>query len=124
MNDIHLYSGFVKIKPDEPFRFEVDELEIKKIHPNGTIETMHPYFISDLNSTYYFGGCIGKDLDKILKITDCVSVIYSTDKQKCMNYVIGKRKEISEKADNLLKRLNQSKIEDLTKQKSGDYLWK
>lgn len=55
MNDIHLYSGFVKINPDEPFRFELDEIEIKRIYPNGTIETKIPYFISSINSTYYFG---------------------------------------------------------------------
>lgn len=115
MSDIHLYSGFVKINPDEPFRFEVEEMEIKKIYQDGTIETRHPYFISSINSTYYFGGRSGETLGKVFKITDHMSVIYSTSKQECMDFVIGKRKEVSEMEENLLKRLNQSKIIDSTK---------
>lgn len=117
MNDIHLYSGFVKINPYEPFRFEVEELEIKKIHSDWTIETMHSYFISSLNSTYYFGGRGGQRLDKVFKINDHISIIYSTNKQKCMDFVIEKRKEVSEMANNILKRLNQSKVEESTADK-------
>lgn len=113
MNDMHLYSGFVKINPGEPFRFEVDELEIEKIYKDGTIETKFPYFVSNINSTYYFGGT-WSNLDKIYKINDNIWVIYSKDKQKCMDFVINKRKELSELADNILKKLNQSKVEDLT----------
>lgn len=114
MNDIHLYYGFVKINPDEPFRFEVKEIEIKKVYQDGTIEAKHPYFTSALNSTYYFGGRGGERLDKVFKITDHMSIIYSEDKQKCIDFVISKRKEVSKMADSLLKRLNQSKVEDLT----------
>lgn len=114
MSNIHLYCGFVKINPYEPFEFTVEEIEIKNIYQDGTIETKCPYFVSLLNSTYYFGGNSRGSLDKIFEITDYISIIYSTDKQKCMDFVIGKRKEVSEKSDNFLKRLNQSKIEDLT----------
>lgn len=113
MNDIHLYSGFVRTIPDMPFKFEVDELEIEKIYPDGTIETKYPYFISSIDSTYYFGGNWSK-LDKIYNINDNMQIIYSTDKQKCMDFVTGKRKELIEFADNFLKKLNQSKVEDLT----------
>lgn len=114
MNDIHLYSGFVKINPHEPFEFAVEEIEIKNIYQDGTIETKVPYFVSLLNSTYYFGGNSRGSLDKIFKITDYISIIYSMDKQKCMDFIINIRKEVGEMADNLLKRLNQSKVEDLT----------
>lgn len=113
MNDTHLYSGFVKINPGEPFRFEVDELEIEKVYKDGTIETKFPYFVSNIDSTYYFGDR-WSGLDEIYKINDNIWVIYSKDKQKCMDFIIWKWKEVTEKADNLLKRLNQSKIEDLT----------
>lgn len=114
MHDIHLYSGFVKINPDEPFRFEVDELEVEEIYKDGTIETKRPYFISRMNSTYYFGGNSGERLNRVFEITDRMGIIYSTDKQKCMDFVTDKRKEVKEMADNLLKNLNQSKVEDLT----------
>lgn len=114
MNNIHLYCGFVKINPYEPFEFTVEEIEIKNIYQDGTIETKRPYFVSLLNSTYYFGGRIGEKLGRVFKITDHISIIYSTNKQECMDFVINKRKDVSEMTDNLLKRLNQSKIEDLT----------
>lgn len=114
MSDIHLYSGFVKINPYEPFEFTVEEIQIKNIYQDGTIETKVPYFVSLLNSTYYFGGDSIGSLDKILKITNHISVIYSMDNQKCIDFVIAKRKEVSEMADNLLKRLNQSKVKYLT----------
>lgn len=114
LNDIHLYYGFVKINPDEPFRFEVEEVEIKEVYQDGTIETKELYFISSLNCTHYFGGCSGERLGKVLKIKDHMSIIYSTNKQECIDFVIAKRKEVSEMADNLLKRLNQSKVENFT----------
>lgn len=111
MNDIHLYCGFVRIIPDMPFRFEVEELEIEKVFLDGMIKTKHPYFTSSMNSTYYFAGRDGEILGKIFKINDHISIIYSTNKQECIDFVIEKRKEVSETADNFLKRLNQSKAE-------------
>lgn len=114
MDSVNLYSAFAKINPSEPFKFELEELEIKKIYDDGTIELKHPYFISSNYSTYHFGGKLGEKLDKVYEINDYMTVLYSMDKQKCKDFLISKRKEVTEKADNLLKRLNQSKIEDLT----------
>lgn len=109
MNDMHLYSGFVRTNLNEPFKFEVDELEIKKIYDDGTIETKHPYFVSNIDSTYYFGGG-WSNLDKIYKINDNTWVIYSKNKQKCMDFVTNERKRVSEMAKNFLYRLRQSGV--------------
>ena len=38
MSDIHFYSGYVKTDINEPFVFEVEELEIEKVFKDGTIK--------------------------------------------------------------------------------------
>ena len=38
MSDIHFYSGYVKTDINEPFVFEVEELEIEKVFEDGTIK--------------------------------------------------------------------------------------
>lgn len=113
MSGIHLYSGFVKTIPDKPFKFEVDEIEIEKVYEDGTIETKYPYFTSNINSTRYFYDRHDK-LDVVCEINNNMWVIYSTDKQKCINFVTSKRKSVSEMTNNLLYRLRQSEIVDLT----------
>lgn len=51
MSDIHFYSGYVKTDINEPFVFEVEELEIEKVFEDGTIKLKHPYFYCSSDST-------------------------------------------------------------------------
>ena len=109
MSDIHFYSGYVKTDINEPFVFEVEELEIEKVFEDGTIKLKHPYFYCSSDSTYYFGGRSGEKTDKELKLSHG-SVYYSTDKNKCKDFVLGKRREMNELLDKIRERIQESEF--------------
>lgn len=111
MPSTRLYSGFVKINPDEPFRFELDELEIEKVHSDGMIETKCPYFTSSTYSSYYFGGNSGSKLNVEYKITDYILILYSTDKNQCSMFLARKRLELESLIEKMRERFRESKIE-------------
>lgn len=110
MSDIHFYSGYVKTDINEPFVFEVEELEIEKVFEDGTIKLKYPYFYCSSDSTYYFGGRSGEKIDRELKLSHG-SVFYSTDKNKCKDFVIDKMREMNELVDKIRKRMKDSKFE-------------
>lgn len=93
MSDIHFYVGYVKTNIDEPFVFEVEELEIEKVLEGGTIKLKHPYFYSSSDSTYYFGGRSGRNTDVELNLRSG-SALYSTDIHKCRDFVLSKMYEM------------------------------
>lgn len=109
MGKIKFYSAFIRTDVGEPFVFEIEEIKVKNVYPDGTIELHSPRFIYDDYSTYFFtvkGGCaIGREY----KLRNgCV--FYSTDKHKCMDYLMEKRKELNDYCDKIRSRLQESKI--------------
>lgn len=110
MSDIHFYSGYVRTDINEPFVFEVEELEIEKVFEDGTIKLKYPYFYCSSDSTYYFGDGWSGKTDRELKLSHG-TVYYSTDKNKCKDFVIDKMREMNEMADKIRKRMQESKFE-------------
>lgn len=101
MSDIHFYSGYVKTNINEPFVFEVEELEIEKVFEDGTIKLKYPYFYCNADSTYYFGGRSGHDTDVEFTIR-CGSVLYSTDIHKCKDFVLNKMCEMNKVRERMM----------------------
>lgn len=110
MSDIHFYCGYVRTDINEPFVFEVEELEIEKVLEDGTIKLKYPYFYCSSDSTYYFSGRSGEKTDRELKLSHGL-VFYSTDKNKCKDFVIDKMQEMNGLADKIRKRMQDSKFE-------------
>lgn len=69
------------------------------------------YFISREYSTSYFAGKSGNRIDKEYEISNDIKVYYSTNKQKCIDWILKKRAELEEYAKKLNDRLSDSKIE-------------
>ena len=109
----HLYYAFVKINPDEPFRFELDEMEIEKVYPDGTIETKRPYFTSIISSTCYFGGNSVNKLGIEYKISDYYFILYSDNRNECCMFLERKRLEVESMINKMWMRFRESKIEML-----------
>lgn len=110
MSDMHFYSAYVRTDINEPFRFEVREIEIKKVHENGVIELEYPHFYCKDDSSHYFGGPFGIPIDKELRLKYGIAY-YSTDKNKCKEFLLGKRREQNELADKIRERMRESKLE-------------
>lgn len=58
----------------------------------------------------FFGGKNGHELDKEVKL-EYVTAYYSTDKNKCKEFLLKKMKEQNELADKIRERMKESKIE-------------
>ena len=69
MSEVRFFSAYVITNPDHPFKFEIEELEIKKVFPDGTIELKKPYFYCKNDSTYYFGGSSGHRINEECNLT-------------------------------------------------------
>lgn len=110
MSDIHFYSAYARTDINEPFKFELQEVEIKKVYADGTIELEYPYFYCKTDSSYFFGGRSGHPIDKEI-ILGCGTVYYSTDKNKCKDFLLEKMKEQNELADKIGERMRKSKLE-------------
>ena len=100
MSDIHFYSGYIKTDINEPFVFEVEELEIEKAFEDGTIKLKHPYFYCSSDSTCYFGGRSGRNTDVELNLRSG-SVLYSTDIHKCKDFVLNKMREMNKVSERM-----------------------
>lgn len=110
MKDIHFYSAYAKTDINEPFKFEMEEIEIKKVYEDGTIELEYPYFFSEYDSSYFFGGSSGHPINKETKLKSGM-VYYSTDKDKCKDFIFNKMREQNELADKIRERMRDSKLE-------------
>lgn len=109
MNEVHLYSAYCSTN-DPPFRFEMSEVKIKRTY-GDVIETEYPYFINGSYSTCYFGGSTGHELDVEYHLNfGCV--YYSTDKEKCMEWLKNKYKQEHDKIIALYKAITESQIID------------
>lgn len=92
MSDVHFYSAYAKTNINEPFKFELKEVEIKKILPDETIKLEYPYFYCEYDSSHYFGGTSGHALDKQIVLCNGTAY-YSTDKNKCKDFLLNKMRE-------------------------------
>ncbi len=110
MSDTHFYSAYAKTDINEPFKFELKEIEIKKVHEDGTIELEYPYFYCKDDSSYFFGGRRGCELDKENHLF-YGTVYYSTDKNKCKDFLLEKMREQNKLADKVRERMRKSKLE-------------
>lgn len=110
MSDTHFYSAYARTDINELFKFELEEIEIKKVYENGTIELKHPYFYCKDDSSYFFGGRSGNELDKEI-ILRYGTVYYSTDKNKCKDFLLNKMREQNKLADKIRERMKESKLE-------------
>lgn len=104
-----LYGAHVRFpKGEEEIVFAYSAMEIKKCYP-FTFEMKYPYFISMNNSTRYFEEGM---LDREYKITDELTVFYSADKGKCVDWLIEKRNAYLSAYRNGLQRLERSNIRE------------
>lgn len=110
MSGIHFYSAYARTDINEPFRFELNEVEVKKVHENGVIELECPYFYCKDDSSHYFGGPFGIPIDKELRLKHGI-VYYSTDKNKCKDFLLEKMREQNELANKIRERMRDSKLE-------------
>ena len=107
MSDIHFYSAYARTDINNPFQFELEEIEIKKIHENGTIELKYPYLYCKDDSTYFFRK---RNVDKEIFLKHGTAY-YSTNKNKCKDFLLEKMKEQNELADKIKERMRESKLE-------------
>lgn len=108
MGEVKFYSAYVCTDVDEPFVFRLEELMVKQVFADGTIELRYLYYIDNNRGTKYFAGS-GNAIDCEYKLGNgCV--FYSTDKHKCMDYLMKKRKELVDYCDKVHSRLWESKI--------------
>ena len=110
MSDVHFYSAYARTDINEPFKFELEEIEINKVYENGTIELKHPYFYCKDDSSYFFGGRSGNELDKEI-ILRYGTVYYSTDKNKCKEFLLSKMIDQNALSDKIRERMRDSKLE-------------
>ena len=110
MTNTHFYSAYVRTDINEPFRFELEEIEIKKVYENGVIELECPYFYCKNDSSYFFGGPSGRGVDKEIDL-GYGTVYYSTDNNKCKDFLLKKMQEQNEIADKIRERMRESKLE-------------
>lgn len=110
MSDIHFYSAYARTDINEPFKFELQEVEIKKVYADGTIELEYPYFYCKTDSSYFFGGRSGHPIDKEIFLKHGTAY-YSTDKNKCKDFLLNKMKEQNELSDKIRERMRESKLE-------------
>lgn len=108
--NIHLYSAYFS-KEKEKYIFEIREITIKKVWKDGTIQAEYPYFISKDYSTSFFGGNSGNEINKEYSLY-YGKAYYSTDKEKCMEWLEEKQKAELEKIQKEYYAIQSSKIAD------------
>lgn len=108
MKNIHFYSVYAKTDVNAPFKFKLDEIEIKKVWDNGMIELKHPYFYCKGDSTYFFKK--ERNMDEEIDL-EHGTVYYSTDKNKCKEFLLNKMREQNELVNKLQERMKESKLE-------------
>lgn len=110
MEDIkELYGAYVRFpKADGEIVFNYSAMEITRHYPS-VIETKHYYFTDRDHSTKYFEPGM---LDREYKITDELTVFYSADKGKCVDWLIEKRNAYLAAYRSGLQRLERSNIRE------------
>lgn len=105
-----LYGAYVRFpKTDGEIVFNYSAMEIKK-HYDTMLEMRYPYFTDRNNSTRYFEEGM---LDKEYRITDELTVFYSADRGKCIDWLNEKRNAYISTCRNDLQRLEKSNIREV-----------
>lgn len=76
----------------------------------GVIVLQYPHFTSNTYSTRYFEE---RMVDKEYQVTDILTVFYSTDKEKCVEWLKAKREELLKISKKNCERLEKSKIKEV-----------
>lgn len=104
-----IYSASIYFpKTDGEIEFKYSSMEVKKCYPY-TLETKYSYFISRNNSTSYFEEDM---LDREYKITNELTVLYSADKSKCIDWLIEKRSSLLQSYKHDYERIEKSEIKE------------
>lgn len=105
-----LYVAYMRFsRTGEEIVFNYSAMEIIKCYPN-VIETKYSHFTNKNNSTRYFEKSM---LDREYDITDELTVFYSADKGKCINWLTEKRNSYIWACRKALQNLEQSKIQEV-----------
>lgn len=108
-----LYGAHVRFpKSEQEIVFAYSAMEIIRNYPSA-IETKHYYFTDINHSTRYFDESM---LDREYRITDELTVFYSADKDKCVNWLTEKRNAYFSEYRSGLRRLEQSSIQETVEQ--------
>lgn len=112
MNEIKELFGAWSMIPNTTGEVEFcySRMEITEIYPTR-IETKGYYFTSRNHSTRYFDE---SNLDKEYKITDELTVFYSDEKSKCVEWLKKKRDGLLIYHKDLYERIQRSEIRDET----------
>lgn len=89
--------------------FNYSPMEIEKIYKD-MIELRYPYFISSTYSTHYFGN---EAFNKEYEITNELTVFYSTDKEKCVEWLKEKRDRLLQSYKYNYERLEKSELKEV-----------
>lgn len=89
--------------------FKYSSMKVKKCYPY-TSEMKYSYFISRSNSTRYFEENM---LEQEYKITDELTVFYSADEKKCVDWLTDKRNSLLQSYKRDYERIEESKIKEI-----------
>lgn len=89
--------------------FNYSSMEVVKQYPLA-LEMRYPYFTSRTYSTRYFEKGM---LDKEYEITNELTVFYSVNKDKCIEWLDNKRKELLQSYKLNYERLEKSEIKEV-----------
>lgn len=103
-----LYYAYILISDNEPFKFEVGEIPIIKVFDDGSIETARAFFYGAFDSTNQINGSSGVKTETEYSVGDSYTY-FSTDYQKCMDFIIEKREKMWEKYRNTINFANKLK---------------
>lgn len=105
-----LYCAYINFPQEKrDIKFLYLEIEIYKLH-HDMIETVCPCLMTRCYSTRYLKKSL---LNRGIKITDEITVFYSEDKERCINWLTDKRKTLLETYESTFLRLRNSKIESV-----------
>ena len=113
MEDVKcLYGACVKFpQVAGDIEFKYSAMEVVKVNDDETLQTRYPYFISRSYSTKFFDKSM---LDKEFEVTESLTVFYSKDKQKCVDWLNKRRNELIESYRYNYERLAKSEVKETT----------
>ena len=84
------YRALAKYDFNDSLNFEVREIEIVRIEDNSTIVTKTVESTDTANITDRFAGTANKNIEKEIKFGDDCFLFYSTDRNKCIQFLLNK----------------------------------
>lgn len=105
-----LWGAWVNFpKTEEDIEFNYSPMEVVNQYPLA-LKMRYPYFISRNNSTRYFEESM---LDKEYEITNELTVFYSVNKDKCVEWLQNKRTSLLQSYKFDYERLEKSEIKEV-----------